>query len=95
MQRALRLAMCAFVFVAGIASADEPSAAIAPQSSQSDLSAQFDADVARYEFRAVRPLFDITHFFVCGEPQQDGKAVRLWARDHEGFLAMDATAAVH
>jgi 3-methylfumaryl-CoA hydratase len=53
-----------------------------------------DADVTRYEFRAVRPLFDINHFFVCGEPQQDGRTVRLWARDHEGFLAMDATAAV-
>ncbi len=45
-----------------------------------------DADVARYEFRAVRPLFDINPFFVCGEPQADGKTVRLWARDHEGCL---------
>ena len=53
-----------------------------------------DADVARYEFRAVRPLFDISPFFVCGEPQPDGKTVRLWARDHEGFLAMDATAVI-
>ncbi len=53
-----------------------------------------DADVARYEFRAVRPLFDISPFFVCGEPQTDGKTVRLWARDHEGFLAMDATAVI-
>ena len=53
-----------------------------------------DADVARYEFRAVRPLFDISPFFVCGEPQPDGKTIRLWARDHEGFLAMDATAVI-
>jgi 3-methylfumaryl-CoA hydratase len=53
-----------------------------------------DADVARYEFRAVRPLFDTHQFFVCGEPQQDGKTVRLWARDHEGFLGMEATAIV-
>jgi 3-methylfumaryl-CoA hydratase len=50
------------------------------------------ANVARYEFRAVRPVFDIHPFSVCGEPQADGKTVRLWARDHEGFLAMDATA---
>ena len=53
-----------------------------------------DADVARYEFRAVRPVFDIHPFFVCGEPQPDGKTVRLWARDHEGCLTMDATAVV-
>jgi 3-methylfumaryl-CoA hydratase len=53
-----------------------------------------DADVARYEFRAVRPLFDTHQFFVCGEPQQDGKTVRLWARDHEGFVGMEATAIV-
>jgi len=53
-----------------------------------------DARVARYEFRAVRPTFDINHFFVCGEPQADGKTIRLWARDHEGWLTMDATAVI-
>jgi 3-methylfumaryl-CoA hydratase len=53
-----------------------------------------DAVVTSYEFRAVRPLFDLHPFFVCGEPQQDGKTFKLWARDHEGFLAMDATAVV-
>jgi 3-methylfumaryl-CoA hydratase len=53
-----------------------------------------DSVVAHYEFRAVRPIFDVNPFFVCGEPQPDGKTVRLWARDHDGFLAMDATAVV-
>ena len=53
-----------------------------------------EAEVARYEFRAIRPLFDLHPFFVCGEPHGDGKTFRLWARDHEGFLAMDATAVV-
>ena len=52
------------------------------------------AVVRRYEFRAVRPLFDINPFEVCGEPSADGKSVRLWARDHEGWLAMDATAQI-
>jgi 3-methylfumaryl-CoA hydratase len=42
----------------------------------------------------VRPLFELHPFFVCGEPHDDGKTFRLWARDHEGFLAMDATAVV-
>lgn len=50
-----------------------------------------DADVAHFEFRAMRPLIDIHPFAVCGEPQDDG-TVRLWARDHEGALAMTATA---
>ena len=53
-----------------------------------------DASVTRYEFRAVRPLFDTEPFFVCGEPQADGSSVRLWARSRDGFLAMDATAVV-
>jgi 3-methylfumaryl-CoA hydratase len=53
-----------------------------------------EATVARYEFRATRPLFDINVFDVCGLPSADGKRVRLWARDHEGWLAMDATAQI-
>jgi 3-methylfumaryl-CoA hydratase len=53
-----------------------------------------DAVVARYEFRAIRPTFDINHFFVCGEPQPDGKTFHLWAKDHEGWLTMDATAVI-
>ena len=53
-----------------------------------------DAIVSRYEFRAVRPLFDIHSFEVCGEPSADGRSVRLWAKDHEGWLAMDAMAQI-
>jgi 3-methylfumaryl-CoA hydratase len=53
-----------------------------------------DAIVARYEFKAVRPVFDLHPFFVCGEPQADGKAFRLWVKDHDGWLAMSATAVV-
>jgi 3-methylfumaryl-CoA hydratase len=53
-----------------------------------------DAVVARYEFRAIRPTFDVNHFFVCGEPQADGRTFHLWAKDHEGWLTMDATAVI-
>ncbi|HRP22558.1 MAG TPA: MaoC family dehydratase N-terminal domain-containing protein [Thauera sp.] len=53
-----------------------------------------EAEVVRYAFRAVRPVFDINHFFVCGEPQADGKTIRLWAKDHEGWLTMEATAVI-
>ena len=50
------------------------------------------ANVVGYQFRAVRPLFDIHPFDVCGEPAADGRSVRLWATDHDGWLAMEATA---
>jgi len=46
--------------------------------------------VRRFGFRAVRPLFDGHRFTVCGRP--DGGSVRLWTRDHEGCLTMDALA---
>ena len=57
-----------------------------------------DAEVAEYRFKAVRPTFDINTFSVHGEPeagsQGDGKTFHLWAKDHEGWLTMDATAVI-
>src|SRR5690349_5562267 len=53
-----------------------------------------EANVTRYQFRAVRPLFDIHPFDVCGEPAADGKSFQLWAKDHEGWLAMESTAEI-
>jgi 3-methylfumaryl-CoA hydratase len=50
------------------------------------------ADIENFEFRAIRPLFDLHPFSVCGTPSADGKIIRLWAKDHEGWLAMSATA---
>jgi 3-methylfumaryl-CoA hydratase len=51
-----------------------------------------DASVASLSFRAIRPLFDITPFHVCGKVTADCKTVQLWATDSEGWLAMEATA---
>lgn len=51
-----------------------------------------DATMARFAFRAVKPLFDIAPFSLCGRMEQDDKTIRLWATDTEGILAMDATA---
>jgi 3-methylfumaryl-CoA hydratase len=51
-----------------------------------------EACVLRFEFKAVRPTFDIHPFSVHGQPSPDGKTVRLWGRDHEGWLTMDAIA---
>jgi len=47
--------------------------------------------VRSFEFRAVSPLFDIHRFRVCGRDDGDGRHA-LWARSHEGALAMQATA---
>ncbi len=55
---------------------------------------QPDADLASFEFRAIRPLFAGRPFQVCAEPQEEGRRIRLWARDQEGALAMDAAAAM-
>jgi 3-methylfumaryl-CoA hydratase len=49
------------------------------------------ARVQRFAFKALRPLFDIHRFSVCGRPDGD-RRYRLWARDHEGALAMQADA---
>ena len=51
-----------------------------------------DAQVARFEFRAVRPTFDLQPFSVHGKPSADGKTVELWAQDHEGWLTMQGQA---
>src|SRR5205085_4202174 len=51
-----------------------------------------EADVAGFRFKAVRPTFDPHPLRVNGALQPDGKTVRLWAQDHEGWLTMDAIA---
>jgi 3-methylfumaryl-CoA hydratase len=50
--------------------------------------------VTRFAFRAVKPLFDIAPFQVCGRRVDGGKTIQLWAKDANGALAMDATATV-
>jgi 3-methylfumaryl-CoA hydratase len=50
------------------------------------------ADIAAFQFKAVRPTFDPHPLRVNGQPQDDGKSIKLWAQDHEGWLTMDAVA---
>ena len=45
----------------------------------------------RFRFKAVRPIFDIHRFHVCGREEGE-RGHALWARDHEGALAMEASA---
>lgn len=48
--------------------------------------------IKSFSFKAVRPTFDLHPFKLNGQPSADGKTVRLWAEDHEGWLTMQATA---
>jgi len=51
-----------------------------------------NAHVSHFNFRAVRPVFDIASFKLHGTLAPDGKTVSLWTEDHEGCLTMQATA---
>ncbi len=50
------------------------------------------APMTAFRFRAVRPLFDVADFAVCGAPAPDGRRVALWAQGADGFFAMEAEA---
>lgn len=51
------------------------------------------ARVVSFNFRAVRPLFDINRFTVCGSIENQN-IISLWTRDHEGWLTMEASVQV-
>jgi 3-methylfumaryl-CoA hydratase len=51
-----------------------------------------DAVVKTYSFRALRPLYDTASFFTCGLPDAEGRSAKLWTRDAEGAVTMEATA---
>jgi 3-methylfumaryl-CoA hydratase len=52
-----------------------------------------EATVRRFAFKAMSPIFDIHPFAVCGRAEGD-RGFALWARNHEGALAMQATAEI-
>ncbi|WP_305698593.1 MaoC family dehydratase N-terminal domain-containing protein [Phenylobacterium sp.] len=54
-----------------------------------------DAVLRTFNFKAVRPTFDLHPFRVNGRPSADGKTIDLWACDHEGWLTMQATATLN
>ncbi|MBL4873926.1 MAG: MaoC family dehydratase N-terminal domain-containing protein [Rhodobacteraceae bacterium] len=53
-----------------------------------------DATVEAFEFRAVSTVFDTYDFSLHGQPEPDGKAIKLWVRRHDGALAMTAKATI-
>lgn len=48
--------------------------------------------MSSFKFRALRPVFDVTPFSVCGAPRAGGAS--LWIADREGRLCMEAEAGV-
>ena len=45
-----------------------------------------------FAFRAMRPLYDNANFSTCGLPDEAQRSARLWTRDAEGAVTMEATA---
>jgi 3-methylfumaryl-CoA hydratase len=50
------------------------------------------ARLKTFAFRALRPLYDTADFSTCGLPDPAGRGARLWTRDAEGAVTMEATA---
>ena len=49
-------------------------------------------ELAEFEFRAVKPVFDLAPFTLAGTaPDKEGQS-SLWVADSEGYLCMQATA---
>jgi 3-methylfumaryl-CoA hydratase len=48
--------------------------------------------VKTFAFRAMRPLYDTADFSTCGLPDEAKRSARLWTRDAEGAVTMEATA---
>ena len=49
------------------------------------------ARITHFSFKAVKPLFDVAPFSVCGRPD-DANHATLWARTPDGDIAMQASA---
>ena len=46
------------------------------------------ATVKRYDFRAMKPLFDTADFATCGLPDDGAGTAKLWTRDAGGAVTM-------
>ncbi|MHA1153362.1 MAG: acyl-CoA dehydrogenase, partial [Alphaproteobacteria bacterium] len=46
-----------------------------------------EARVARFEFRARRPIFDTAPYVVAGAPAADGASAEVWVTDPDGCYA--------
>jgi 3-methylfumaryl-CoA hydratase len=46
-----------------------------------------EARVVRFEFRALRPIFDTAPYLVAGAPAADGSGAEVWVVDPNGCYA--------
>lgn len=46
--------------------------------------------VRKFRFKALRPIFDLNSFSLHGEPGDSLNNIKLWVKDHDGLLAMEA-----
>ncbi len=49
-----------------------------------------DARIASFEFRALKPVFDLHPFEICAG-ERAGDSMKLWVKDFEGHVSMKAT----
>jgi 3-methylfumaryl-CoA hydratase len=47
--------------------------------------------ISGFQFKAVRPTFDLNPFHVNARPHADGRTIDVWASDHDGYLTMTGT----
>jgi len=50
-----------------------------------------DAFVIGFEFKLLRPTFDLHPYRLNAQPAADGTSVRVWAQNHEGWLTLQGT----
>jgi 3-methylfumaryl-CoA hydratase len=48
------------------------------------------AVVCEFEFRVLAPVFETNKFSIHGQPNADGKTIKLWVRRDDGALAVQA-----
>ena len=53
-----------------------------------------DATIGQFSFKALRPTFDRYPLRLHAQPAPDGRSVRVWASDHEGWLTMQGDVAL-
>jgi 3-methylfumaryl-CoA hydratase len=53
-----------------------------------------DATIAQFSFKALRPTFDQHPLRLHAQPALDGRSLRVWASDHEGWLTMQGDVAL-
>jgi 3-methylfumaryl-CoA hydratase len=50
-----------------------------------------EVELRSYAFRALRPLCDTAKFSTCGAPGENERSAKLWTRDADGAITMEAT----